>query len=155
MQISTNYFLSWSSVVFAILISTGCQIAWSLLSQAGLSAPVCFVLTIHWQLCQLQWLSFVQILTALVNKCLYCLELAMELSINSQKCCLSTSYQPSGSEKWKWKSLGRVRLFVTSWIVHGILQARILELVAFPFSRGIFPTQELNPGLSYCRRILY
>ena len=25
--------------------------------------------------------------------------------------------------------------------VHGILQARILEWVAFPFSRGIFPTQ--------------
>ena len=25
--------------------------------------------------------------------------------------------------------------------VHGILQARILEWVAIPFSRGIFPTQ--------------
>ena len=39
--------------------------------------------------------------------------------------------------------------------VHGILQARILEWVAFPFSRGIFPTQELNPGFPHCRRILY
>ena len=38
---------------------------------------------------------------------------------------------------------------------HGILQARILEWVAFPFSRGIFPTQGLNPGLPHCRRILY
>ena len=28
----------------------------------------------------------------------------------------------------------------------GFLQARILEWVAIPFSRGIFPTQELNPG---------
>ena len=27
------------------------------------------------------------------------------------------------------------------YTVHGILQARILEWVAFPFSRGIFPTQ--------------
>ena len=35
--------------------------------------------------------------------------------------------------KWKWKSLSRVRLFVT---FRGILQARILEWVAFPFSRG-------------------
>ena len=26
--------------------------------------------------------------------------------------------------------------------VHGILQARLLEWVAFPFSRGIFPTQD-------------
>ena len=39
--------------------------------------------------------------------------------------------------------------------VHGILQARILEWVAFPFSRGFFPTQGLNPGLPHCRQILY
>ena len=31
--------------------------------------------------------------------------------------------------------------------VHGILQARILEWVAMPSSRGIFPTQGLNPRL--------
>ena len=37
---------------------------------------------------------------------------------------------------WKWKSLSHVRLFVTLWTVHSpwILQARILEWVAFPFS---------------------
>ena len=40
------------------------------------------------------------------------------------------------------------------YTVHGILQARILEWVAFPFSR-ILPTQGLNPGLPHCRRILY
>ena len=39
--------------------------------------------------------------------------------------------------------------------VHGILQARILEWVAFPFSRGIFPTQGSNPDLPHCRQILY
>ena len=39
--------------------------------------------------------------------------------------------------------------------VHGILQARILEWVAIPFSRGIFPTQVLNLGLLHCRQILY
>ena len=34
-------------------------------------------------------------------------------------------------------ALSHARLFVTPWtIVHGILQARILEWVAFPFSRG-------------------
>ena len=38
--------------------------------------------------------------------------------------------------------------------VPGILHARILEWVAFPFSRGIFPTQGSNPGLPHCRRIL-
>ena len=41
-----------------------------------------------------------------------------------------------------------------TYTVHGILQARILEWVAFPFSRG-FPTQGLNPGLTHFRQILY
>ena len=38
-----------------------------------------------------------------------------------------------------WKLLSHVWLFATPWAiytVHGLLQARILELVAFPFSRG-------------------
>ena len=35
-------------------------------------------------------------------------------------------------------------------IDHGILQARILEWIASPFSRGIFPTQGSNPGLPHC-----
>ena len=38
--------------------------------------------------------------------------------------------------------------------VHGILQERILEWVANPFSRGIFFTQGSNPSLLHCRRIL-
>ena len=38
--------------------------------------------------------------------------------------------------KWKWNSLSCVQLFAIPWTVHGILQARILEWVAFPFSRG-------------------
>ena len=36
--------------------------------------------------------------------------------------------------------------------VHGILQARILEWVAMPFSRG---SKGSNLGLLHCRRILY
>ena len=39
--------------------------------------------------------------------------------------------------------------------VHGILQARILEWVAMPFSRGSSLTQGSNPGLLYWRQILY
>ena len=35
-----------------------------------------------------------------------------------------------------WKLLSHVQLFATVYIVHGILQPRILEWVAFPFSRG-------------------
>ena len=37
--------------------------------------------------------------------------------------------------KWKWRPLSHVWLFVNPWtVVHGILQGRILEWVAYPFS---------------------
>ena len=52
--------------------------------------------------------------------------------------------------------------FATPWTIAcqaplsvGILQARILEGLAMPSSRGIFPTQGSNPGLPRCRQILY
>ena len=41
------------------------------------------------------------------------------------------------------------------YTVHGILQARIVEWIAIPFSKGIFPNQGSKPGLPHCRRILY
>ena len=51
------------------------------------------------------------------------------------------------------KLLSRIQLVETPWTVAyqaplsmGFLQARILEWVAIPFSRRIFPTQESNPG---------
>ena len=39
--------------------------------------------------------------------------------------------------------------------VRGILQARILQRGAFPFSRGVFPTQGSHLGLLHCGQILY
>ena len=45
------------------------------------------------------------------------------------------------------------------YTVHGILQVRTLEWVAFPFSRASSQprdqTQVSNPGLPHCRQILY
>ena len=41
------------------------------------------------------------------------------------------------------------------YIVHGILQARILGWVACSLLQGIFLSQELNWGLLHCRQILY
>ena len=41
--------------------------------------------------------------------------------------------------------------YPTEDIVHGILQARILEWVAFPLLQGIFPTQGSNSGIPHCR----
>ena len=38
---------------------------------------------------------------------------------------------------------------------HGILQARILEWGCHALLQGIFPIQGSNPGLPYCRQILY
>ena len=57
--------------------------------------------------------------------------------------------------KMKVKVIQSCWLFVTPWTtVHGILQARILEQVDFPFSRGSL-TQGSNPDLLHCRWILY
>ena len=39
--------------------------------------------------------------------------------------------------------------------VLGIFQARILEWVAIPFSRGSSQPRDQNPGLPHCRQILY
>ena len=39
--------------------------------------------------------------------------------------------------------------------VHGILQARILEGVAMPSSRGSSRPRDRTPGLLHCRQILY
>ena len=62
--------------------------------------------------------------------------------------------QRCGYRLRKWKFLIHLQLSATTGTIHGILQARILEWVAFPFSRGIFLTQGLNPGLPHCRWIL-
>ena len=59
-----------------------------------------------------------------------------------------------------------VWLFGTPWTVahqtplsnssvHGILQVRILEQVASPFSRGSSLPKHWTPGLLYCRQIFY
>ena len=71
-----------------------------------------------------------------------------------------TPHEPKDQQlfylKWKWKSLSPVRLCdPMECTVHEILQARILEWVAFPFSRGIFPNQGSNPGLPRYRWIIY
>ena len=58
------------------------------------------------------------------------------------------------------KSFSRVplqlhELLPTGSSVHGILQARTLEWIAFFLLQGIFLTQRLNLGLLHCRRSLY
>ena len=58
----------------------------------------------------------------------------------SQADYLPTELQGKSVNKalWKWKSLSGVLLFATprTYTAHGILQARILEGVAFLFFRG-------------------
>ena len=65
--------------------------------------------------------------------------------------CTSGLFLHKGEGKWKWKLLSHVQLFATPWtVVHGILQARILERVAFPFSRGSSQTRnrtQVSPAL--------
>ena len=44
---------------------------------------------------------------------------------------------------------------LVDYTVHGILWARILEWVAFPFSRGSSQLRDRNLSLPHCRWILY
>ena len=55
-----------------------------------------------------------------------------------EKCKSNHTEIPSCTCQNEWKSLSHVQLFATPMdcIVHGILQARILEWVALPFSRS-------------------
>ena len=61
----------------------------------------------------------------------------------------------------KWSDVKVTQSCLTFWdpmdyTVHGILQARLLEWVAScSLFQGIFPSQELNPGLMHGRWILY
>ena len=41
------------------------------------------------------------------------------------------------------------------YTVHEIIQDRILEWVAFSFSRGSSQPRDRTPGLPHCRQILY
>ena len=67
--------------------------------------------------------------------------------------CFSHSY--SGSSAC-CAMLGCSVMSDSLWPVSmGILQERILQWVAMPSSRGIFPSQGSNPGLPYCRLIPY
>ena len=57
-------------------------------------------------------------------------------------------------EKRRWKSLSRVRLFVTPWSPWNF-PGQNIGLGSLSLLQGIFPTQGLNPGLPHCRQILY
>ena len=58
--------------------------------------------------------------------------------------------------------VGMIFAFLSSNICRQILyqlkhqeSLRIMEWAAYPFSKGLFPTQELNQGLLHCRQLLY
>ena len=55
---------------------------------------------------------------------------------------------------WKWKSLSRVQLLVTPWTIQNS-PSQNTGVGSLSLLQGIFPTQGSNPGLLYCRRILY
>ena len=58
------------------------------------------------------------------------------------------------SDSEKWKMLSHAWFFETSrTVVHGILQARLLEWVAVSLLQRLFPTQGSDPGLLHCGQI--
>ena len=58
---------------------------------------------------------------------------------------------------WKWKSLSRVRFFVTSWTIQPMEFSRLeyRNVGSLSLLQGIFPTQRSNAGFPHCRGILY
>ena len=73
---------------------------------------------------------------------------------NKQKPCLYRAQIPK-KVKGKVAQSCLTHCNPMDYTVHGILLARIQEWVVFPFSRGLFPAQGLNPGIPHCRWILY
>ena len=58
--------------------------------------------------------------------------------------------------KWKWKSLSCVQLFATPWTIQSRnFPGQKTEVGSLSLLQGIFLTQGSNPGLPYCRQILY
>ena len=71
-------------------------------------------------------------------------------------CLLKTPLGWRKACEWKWKSLSRVRLFVT----HGLYSpwnspVQNTGVDSCLLIQGIFPTQGSNPSLLHCRQILY
>ena len=66
-----------------------------------------------------------------------------------------------GRDKWKWKLLSHVQLFVTPWTIQSMefsrpkYWSRQLYSPGDSLLQGIFPTQGSNPGVLHCRWILY
>ena len=56
---------------------------------------------------------------------------------------------------WKWKWKYPILCNPMDCIVHGILQARMLKWVAFPFSRASFQPRDWTQVSQHCRQILY
>ena len=82
----------------------------------------------------------------LVFRCMISFLIGSSLSIDNCSAVSCDFGVFMGGSEVKWKALSRVQLFATLsnplqpsvqlFQLHGILQARILEWVAFPFSRG-------------------
>ena len=69
------------------------------------------------------------------NLSIKCIPTLLNYRISHMRNGYTFTYVRELKWKWKWELLSHVQLFATPWTVHGILQARILEWLAFPFSR--------------------
>ena len=74
----------------------------------------------------------------------------------------SPLWECSGCLEWKWKALSHCLTLRDTMdcsppgsSVHGILQARILDLGSHSLLQEIFPIQGLNPGLLHRGQIFY
>ena len=68
----------------------------------------------------------------------------------------STCLSSDVPREWKPKSLSPVQLFAIPWSLQSMESpGQNTGVGSLSLLQGIFPTQGWNPGLPYCRRILY
>ena len=92
-------------------------------------------LHISWQIISISSISILKILSFCIN---------------------IVNWSLTKEQKWKWKSLGHVRLFGIPWIYSSSNSpGQNTGVGNHSFLQEIFPTQGSNLGLPHCRQILY
>ena len=89
-----------------------------------------------------------------------CHALVAQMVKNMPAMCESSflDFSPEGKSESESRSVVSVQFTLCNpldYTVHGILQARILDWVATPYSKGSSQPRDPNPSLPHCRQILY
>ena len=118
---------------------THCSRRWNLTHWTIRDFPILHPL--KWNFLELVFLDLFYIIFFVISHSLITLTICMKMAPKFISLlyisCMKLNFYLDVEWSENWKSLSCVWFFVTPWtVVHGSLQPRILEWVAFPFSRG-------------------